>query len=254
MANRLIRNGKDITCERCGKGFYVRPNRIDVARYCSWACAYPIATATCVMCGKEFRINPCRKATATCCSAICRGKHSIQVQGGKLVNHNLAGNKHRQGKRPTNAFNPGQNTGANNPMWVAPVVLTCTFCNATFERKPWEVNGKHGHAGKFCSAACRDQYRAMQQSGANSPYWVGGIKTYRGRDWLRTRKIVVLNQAGCCASCGKHVGDSLPVHHIKPYREFASAEEANQLSNLVGMCQSCHMKNEPNNRLAKARH
>lgn len=42
----------------------------------------------------------------------------------------------------------------------------------------------------------------------------------------------------------RHVGKSLPVHHVKPFREFRTVEQANARSNLVGLCQSCHMRRE----------
>jgi predicted HNH restriction endonuclease len=42
----------------------------------------------------------------------------------------------------------------------------------------------------------------------------------------------------------------LPVHHIKPFREFDHPEEANKPENLIGLCQSCHMKREPRVRKA----
>jgi predicted HNH restriction endonuclease len=35
------------------------------------------------------------------------------------------------------------------------------------------------------------------------------------------------------------------VHHIRPFREFRDSAEANQRENLIGLCQSCHMKTEP---------
>ncbi len=38
----------------------------------------------------------------------------------------------------------------------------------------------------------------------------------------------------------------MPVHHKRPFRLFWFASEANRRSNLVGLCQSCHMKIERN--------
>lgn len=137
--------------------------------------------------------------------------------------------------------------GESNPKYVPPVERTCIACRATFHCKPHRVDGPE-FRGRFCSRACRDQYRAEHESGAASPYWVGGPKTYRGRDWQRIRMVVVREQGGCCAHCGKYVGDSLPVNHTRPFREFATAEEANARENLEGLCQPCHMRAEPRRR------
>lgn len=77
-------------------------------------------------------------------------------------------------------------------------------------------------------------------------------ETYRRHDDLRyfdgRRAEVLRQQAGCCADCGDSVGDrsgrDLDVHHIdgtgKRARRHLIAN--NDLSNLVGLCRSCHRK------------
>jgi 5-methylcytosine-specific restriction endonuclease McrA len=137
--------------------------------------------------------------------------------------------------------------GSANPKYVASVTVTCVACGASFERKPHRVGGPE-FRGRYCSRACRDSYRKQNESGAASPFWVGGVKTYRGRGWRQIRMVVVIAQCGHCAHCGKFVGASLPVNHIRPFREFATAEEANRRENLIGLCQPCHMRAEPRRR------
>jgi 5-methylcytosine-specific restriction endonuclease McrA len=51
----------------------------------------------------------------------------------------------------------------------------------------------------------------------------------------------VAEQNGRCADCYVSVGKSLSVHHIRPFRLFRTASEANARDNLIGLCQSCHM-------------
>jgi 5-methylcytosine-specific restriction endonuclease McrA len=150
-------------------------------------------------------------------------------------------------RSPKEYATPPVRRGAENGKFVPDVTLDCVACGGTFTRKPHRVGGPE-FRGRYCSAQCRDIYRRDHEAGPASPYWVGGAKTYRGRDWKRIRLLVVREQEGTCAHCGLFVGDSLPVNHIRPFRWFATAEEANQRENLVGLCQPCHMRAEPRRR------
>jgi len=152
----------------------------------------------------------------------------------------MVGNKLRVGKRPTNAFTSEAVRGQANPNWKEGIALQCELCGKDFRQKPW-VARQNGVA-RFCGREC------FKASGCfvadKSICYVGGPTTYRGRGWLIARAEVVADQGGNCAECGKHVGRSLPVHHKLPFRLFDTAEAANARSNLVGLCQSCHMKAE----------
>ena len=108
----------------------------------------------------------------------------------------------------------------------------CLICNKEFPglKKDW--------------IGCSKKCRKIGSSGENSPRWIGGPTTYRGRGWLIERENVVKRDNGICQCCGKNVGNSIPVHHIKPFRLFETAKEANDIDNLICLCQSCHMKTE----------
>ena len=138
---------------------------------------------------------------------------------------------------------PPPRYGRAHPRFAEPIALTCKQCGSLFGRKPWQMR-QAGVTGDFCSARCRGLWRKTNLSGENSPHWLGGPKTYRGRGWKVARLAAVERQGGRCADCGKHVGVSLPVHHIRPFREFQTPLDANRAENLVGVCQSCHMKRE----------
>jgi len=159
-----------------------------------------------------------------------------------MPNDHKLGNKWRLGLKPTNAGMPNPNKGKKLVDWEN---ACCSFCNKIFEIPPWIMRQNKSKSGnRFCSKKCHGNYMAKFKSGESSPQWVGGQSTYRGKGWLRARKQVVLAQSGECAHCRKYCGKSLPVHHIKPFREFANADEANAGGNLIGLCQSCHMKEE----------
>lgn len=142
-----------------------------------------------------------------------------------------------------------QKQGQDSPGWKGGgTSFVCKYCGKEFKRETYRLKANTGHTGDFCSKECRGVHRRDHQSGPNSPYWVGGPKTYRGRNWLAARAVIVERQQGICAACGRYIGKSLPVHHIRPYREFNNYKEANDPSNLIGLCQSCHMKQEPRTR------
>ena len=66
-----------------------------------------------------------------------------------------------------------------------------------------------------------------------------------GKDWDAIRKRVINRDGDRCQVCGisAHL-QPLHVHHIKPFRSFASIETANQLQNLITLCPACHRQAE----------
>lgn len=189
----------------------------------------------CQFCGKSFSIQEraVRRGRGKFCSASCHGRSKIAH-----VNRTRKKTTHNAGWFTTETA-----LGANNPRWKPPAIKVCKNCHQSFEIKEWILR-QPSNRGDFCSIECRGEYRTKYQSGDNSPFWVGGAQTKRGRGWQEIRRIIISNQNGNCADCGAHKGKSLPIHHIKPFRDFQNPEEANQLDNLIGLCQSCHMKRE----------
>jgi hypothetical protein len=195
-------------------------------------------TKVCEVCGKEFSVKPYRAKTARFCSFACGGKWHMTHR--VMRGPDMRGNTYRKGLRPTNAFTSERVRGSNNPRWVQGETFVCEHCGQSFTRKPWLV--RQNGTPRFCSSKC---FRASGTfRGERSPTWVGGPKTYRGRGWRKARLLAVERDKGTCQRCGKVLGDSIPVHHKRPFREFATAEEANALDNLICLCQSCHMKRE----------
>jgi hypothetical protein len=198
---------------------------------------------TCETCQAAFSVKPYRAAKARFCSASCRSSWQAKAFLNAAPKVHLIGNKFRAGLRPSNAFKSEDVTGRAHPRWRDGLALTCAHCGAAFRQKPWLA--KQNGVARFCSISCSG---AAKPKGAASPDWVGGPRTYRGRGWLIARAAVVRDQGGNCAECGVNVGKSLPVHHIKPFRLFPTADLANTRDNLVGLCQSCHMRHEYQNR------
>lgn len=199
-----------------------------------------MVTKVCEVCGKEFSVKPYRAKTARFCSFACGGKWHAEQRLARIPKPwaaaNLDGHRH---KSPTR-FTSETARGSSNPRWVDGETFTCEHCGKTFTVKPWVV--RQNGTPRFCGRGCFIASGAFR--GENSPVWVGGPQTYRGRSWRKARSLAVERDGGTCQRCGKVLGKSIPVHHIRPFREFATAEEANALDNLICLCQSCHMKRE----------
>jgi DEAD/DEAH box helicase domain-containing protein len=66
-----------------------------------------------------------------------------------------------------------------------------------------------------------------------------------GPAWPHIRKLVLQRDGYACQVCGAPERDQpLHVHHKVPFRAFTTAEHANQMSNLVTLCPSCHRQAE----------
>jgi len=74
--------------------------------------------------------------------------------------------------------------------------------------------------------------------------WTNDPNDY-GPDWPTQRDQARARDGYCCQSCGiAEQGQAHHVHHIVPFRTFASPQQANQLSNLVTLCPRCHRRAE----------
>lgn len=165
----------------------------------------------CFICGKEINRRPCEfKKNRNFCSNKCAGKvYAIENR-------------------------------VRTTQWAK---YQCILCKQNFEIPRWRI--KQRPNCRYCSKQCRDNHRRTLV-GPNNPGWLGGSPHRRNsRHWLIAREQVIKEQKGCCAACKKYVGKSLPVHHRRPFREFKNPIDAHSRANLIGLCQSCHMKLEP---------
>jgi hypothetical protein len=190
-------------CRVCG----VRPTALGF-KTCSAACGYELRKQSvrprpCPECGTEFRPAP---------SALGRGagKHC------SMACYRIA-----HARRP--AF----------------IEVACAQCGAKFRRTQAAIK-RVDHS--FCSLTCSTAY----YSGENAVGWRGGKQPgYRGPGWPRLAEAIRERDGFRCRRCGKHQDDErtrLSVDHVIPYRSFDNREEANQPTNLVALCRSCHSK------------
>ena len=166
-----------------------------------------------------------------------RDKFGRFMKGNKPTNktHFQKGNQINKGRKPTNAFLMGHIPWNKKPL----LKFICKNCKEIYYRPQWILNQNKGKT-EFCSRRCKGIYWRKYFSDKNNLAWVGGKMTYRGRDWITQRQKILERCKGYCEKCGKFIGNSIPVHHKIPYRN----SRINHLSNLLAVCQSCHMKIE----------
>ncbi len=74
--------------------------------------------------------------------------------------------------------------------------------------------------------------------------WSNAPNDY-GPTWPKQRDLARARDGFRCQICGTPEGETAHhVHHKVPFRMFVSVEQANQLANLITLCNSCHKKVE----------
>jgi len=93
-----------------------------------------------------------------------------------------------------------------------------------------------------------------EYTGEEAANWQGGYEEYYGPNWPKQRRKRLDRDGWECVVCSvsneehkNRIGTSLHVHHIQPMREFKEEntvdyESANDVENLITLCQSCHNK------------
>jgi endogenous inhibitor of DNA gyrase (YacG/DUF329 family) len=197
----------DTPCKQCGKPF--RRYACQKRTYCCWECKCAAErtgakkTTACPACGKMFSWY--QSWPRTYCSKACSGTKTV-------VNI-----KH---------FKPSRYT------------TDCETCGKEFTTTPKTSRGR------FCSLKCFGRYQSLTNTGPRHPLWMGGYDPYYGPSWREARRQARARD-GVCRDCGASptdLGYQLHVHHLVPFKAFGIErhEEANDLANLVSICNPCH--------------
>lgn len=123
---------------------------------------------------------------------------------------------------------------------IAPskVLVHCSYCGQDIMVWPSKIK-MNNHF--YCNTTCR----ANHIIGDNNPSYTSGNgrKVEYGFNWRSQRRKALQRDNYTCQHCGKVPKKSryLQVHHIIPAHTFnGDYESANQLSNLLTLCQKCH--------------
>ena len=159
----------------------------------------------CEVCSDSFEVKHARKDYRRFCSRSCMGEWmSISYRG------------------------------ENNPYDYRQVEYECEECGVVNK-----TNEAEAEARRFCSQDCMLEWRSRAFSGEGHPRYSGGKRSYRGPNWQTQRQKVLERDDYQCQLCGDDA-ESLNIHHIIPFHDFDSYEEANRTENLVALCNSCH--------------
>ncbi|WP_052948051.1 HNH endonuclease [Aneurinibacillus tyrosinisolvens] len=223
--NAHLSKKKEVCCNTCGKSFLKKQSVITERNFCSRECSNKYKSAywedlyghikkqvvvTCELCKKEFQVIQSRVKTAKYCSKDCLGKANgerAKVQLRKRIE------------------------------------VPCTNCGRPIFKKPSVVRDWN-----FCNQECMAEYYLESGlfAGANNGAWQGGDINYYGPNWNGQRRKARKRDNYTCQDCGvteKEYEQELSVHHIVPFRMFKSYKEANELENLIILCEyPCHRK------------
>ena len=123
--------------------------------------------------------------------------------------------------------------GRNHPNKKPHIAKICEYCKKSFLVEP---NLK---SRKYCNQSCYG--RSMERS------LLGVPKVYSLKRWKKLRVKVLVRDQNTCVDCGIE-SNCLDVHHKVPYR----LSRSNQLSNLIALCRSCHLKRDKILRLSES--
>jgi 5-methylcytosine-specific restriction endonuclease McrA len=192
----------------CGNQILERPRRWTV-RYLHGHNSSPKAqsiTRNCIVCGIPFTFlaRLARYTPKQFCSSVCQFRH-----------------KRRR------------------------VTRQCLNCQKPFEIR--QGTAQQEGWGLYCSNLCRHAY----SRGSRHHCWKDGAGRNRGENWPIQRRLALVRDGYRCTDCGMTWNKQyatykrgLVVHHVVPYRLWASYQEANQLSNLATSCDACHRDRE----------
>lgn len=194
-------------------------------------------TKTCPQCGNEFIVYSHNK-NKIYCSEQCisesrkdkKTKYYCQLCGKEIV-----------GYRYKRIYCDDCLSNNKRP-WIKKdrIDTNCAYCG-----KPIQVikSVYHKNENCYCSTDCMGKHYSIIYSGENSPTWKGGKSHHYVGGFWTARNIARERDNYSCQRCGiteDEYGQQMSVHHIINYREFDDKDEANELDNLICLCEPCH--------------
>jgi len=218
----------ELTCEWCGDTYTKNHVLAEKSRFCSKDCAN---SGFAEERSKESVIVECEN-----CGSSVEKSPSYAERCGKHFCDRVCWDDWRSGE--------------NHHNWDGgDVSVSCGVCGGGIQMGEWQAKRSERY---FCGVDCRSTWISENLSGEDNPCYIDGERgTYYGRNWKAQRKTTLERDNYKCRACGMseeecidEYGTSLSVHHVIPFREFDSTEQANKLANLVTACSSCHRRFE----------
>ena len=239
-----IRKARERICLVCGTAFDPHGSE---SKFCSQACAHHSQKRQieliCKECGKAFSVKRTHRYQKFC-TARCREQFNA-AQPEKRETRVCLG----CGKDFECYINRSTRYCSRKCALSAPkdgiVTLTCQECGSPYQVSRFFATKR---SSRWCSRECMGAGMSKLKRGALNPNYRGVTVRYRGANWRHQSHLARIRDGNRCQVCHKKIGrkpHDYGVHHIGPYREFnGDWEKANDLSNLVTLCTSCHTKVE----------
>ena len=192
----------------------------------------------CEFCGKEFTVDSKQKRKKFCSSecVILNIKSKTKPQFCESCGKEIIFEKRHYKRKYCNDC---KDLWKNN-IPKKRVKIKCSYCGKEFFRIP-SILAKNQR--NYCSTECMGRDYENLLLGENNPTWKGGKGHHYTGGFYSQRKLARKRDNYTCQLCGiteEEFGQELSVHHIKNYRCFEDKHEANNLDNLVSVCEKCH--------------
>jgi 5-methylcytosine-specific restriction endonuclease McrA len=95
------------------------------------------------------------------------------------------------------------------------------------------------------------KWQSKYKTGERNNSWLGGWEKYYGINWIEQKNKARERDDFICQKCGKKEnGKAFDVHHKIKFRLFGKKNylKANNLKNLITLCNPCHSSVEPKKR------
>jgi len=211
-------------------------------------------TWVCSWCDDDFN-RPESQITNTekpFCSKKCHGKWISEYEHTRVsVNCEYCGDEFQRKKsqlEPRNNYFCSHECHGDWKLEKDSITVNCDCCGSEVVKHEYYAERCENH---FCSTDCQGQWYSENVRGEEHPLWQEEVADVYGPTWYSQRRNAIERDDEQCQDCGltrdEHYdkyGRDLEVHHITPIRTFTDTEEANQLSNLITLCKSCHIQRE----------
>jgi len=227
---------KDVTeCPTCGRTDFKSNEGMRRHHAMAHDESLSYKTRECKECGGEFEVHIAwlRKETKTgkFCSKKCKHKH-----GRSTVECDVCGDKFTKQKHRSTRFCSRE--CAYEGIHDADT-QECVICGDEYRTGgPAKADSR-----VTCSRECHSEWLTGRYTGEDNWSWKGGYENYYGDNWTEQRQKARERDNFECQACGMDESDyprELSVHHITPVRKYDQPEDANELDNLITMCEQCH--------------
>lgn len=243
-------------CPTCNQEFIVYPKHPDV-KYCSHKCHGEArkqrVQTTCQNCGILFEQKPSENKQF--CSRKCANHHNNKINP---LNHKQCIcewcnkefiTRHDAQGRFCSSQCRSEFAATQRPKGIRKpeihITMNCKVCN-----KPYQTTTHHVRlrGSSCCSRECVAILQSQLKRKDGNPNYRGGTILYRGANWGRQSRKALKRDGDKCQICHKKVNrkkHDYGIHHIIAFRLFdGNYVQANQLSNLITLCSSCHARVE----------